>query len=145
MNVAVPQPIRVQTARDVLELLGEQINALRADLSLGTVERARTLGSLAGMPETIPESSLIGAAIAAEDTDARREVEKRKTHRALDLQHAVAGEKHRSRVGVDAADLLGLAAIGRRIGEKRQYFLLRVGRFVHAAGILLAGVHFCFR
>ena len=75
----------------------------------------------------------------------RRIVEKRKAHRALDLQRAVAGEKYRGRVGIDAPDFLKPAAIGRRIGEKRQYFLLRFGRVVHAAGILLADAHFCFR
>ena len=36
----------------------------------------------------------------------RRIIEKRKAHRALDLQRAVAGEKHRRRVGVDAPHLL---------------------------------------
>ena len=68
----------------------------------------------------------------------RGKIEKRKVHRALDFQHAVAGEKHRGRVGVDAADLLGLAAIGRRIGEKCQHVVLRFGRVVHAAKSLLA-------
>jgi hypothetical protein len=48
-KVSLPDPIRIQTARDVLSLLGEQINQLRADLSLGTVERARALGALAGV------------------------------------------------------------------------------------------------
>ena len=61
----LPEPIRVQTARDVLDLLGEQINVLRADLSLGTVERARTLGSLAGVALRAVETADLEARLAA--------------------------------------------------------------------------------
>jgi hypothetical protein len=64
-KVALPEPIRVQTARDVLELLAEQINLLRADLSLGTVERARTLGALAGVALRAVETADLEARLAA--------------------------------------------------------------------------------
>ena len=64
-KVALPDPIRVQTARDVLELLAEQINLLRADLSLGTVERARTLGALAGVALRAVETADLEARLAA--------------------------------------------------------------------------------
>ena len=37
-----------------------------------------------------------------------RKIEKRKAHRALDLQGAVAGEKHGRRVRIDAPDFLAL-------------------------------------
>ena len=63
----------------------------------------------------------------------RGKIEKRKAHRALDLQRAVAGEKHRGRVGVDAPDFFGPAAIGCGIGEKRQHVVLRNRCVVHAA------------
>jgi hypothetical protein len=62
---SLPDPIRIQTARDVLELLGEQINVLRADLSLGTVERARALGSLAGVALRAVETADLEARLAA--------------------------------------------------------------------------------
>lgn len=62
---AVPDEVRVQTARDVLALLEEQINLLRADLGLGTVERARTLGSLAGVALRAVETADLEARLAA--------------------------------------------------------------------------------
>src|SRR4051812_11138013 len=45
----VPLPFRLQTAADVLELLEEQVKAVRADKEAGTLEKARTIGYLAGM------------------------------------------------------------------------------------------------
>jgi hypothetical protein len=64
-KVALPEPIRVQTARDVLDLLGEQINLLRADASLGTIERARALGSLAGVALRAVETADLEARLVA--------------------------------------------------------------------------------
>ena len=46
----------------------------------------------------------------------RRIVEKRKAHGALDFQRAIAGEKHRRRMGIDALDRV--PAMACRIGEK---------------------------
>ena len=45
----VPIPFRLKTAADVLTLLEEQVGAVRADDSLTTIERARTIGYLAGV------------------------------------------------------------------------------------------------
>lgn len=64
-RVELPAPLRVQTARDVLDLLAEQINLLRADLSLGTVERARCLGGLAGVALRAVETADLEARLAA--------------------------------------------------------------------------------
>lgn len=64
-KAVLPEPIRVQTARDVLALLAEQINLLRSDLSLGTVERARTLGALAGVALRAVETADLEARLAA--------------------------------------------------------------------------------
>jgi hypothetical protein len=44
----VPAEFRLQTASDVLAMLGEQSEAVLNDAELGTVERARTIGYLAG-------------------------------------------------------------------------------------------------
>jgi hypothetical protein len=60
-------------------------------------------------------------------------IEKRKAHRALDLQRAVAGEKHGGCVRIDAPDFFGPAAIDSRIGEKRQHVVLRKRCVAHAA------------
>jgi hypothetical protein len=65
VKAELPAPVRIQTARDVLELLAEQINALRADLSLGTVERARCLGGLAGVTLRAVETANLEARLAA--------------------------------------------------------------------------------
>jgi hypothetical protein len=64
-KVMLPNPIRIQTARDVLELLGEQINLLRAELGIGTIERARTLGALAGVALRAVETADLEARLAA--------------------------------------------------------------------------------
>jgi len=49
VKVPIPTAVRVQTARDGLLLLEEQLNALRADAALGTLERARGIGALVGV------------------------------------------------------------------------------------------------
>ena len=46
VSLSLPAEVRVQTARDVLDLIAEQINAVRQDRSLRSVERARTVGAL---------------------------------------------------------------------------------------------------
>jgi hypothetical protein len=60
----------------------------------------------------------------------RRIVEKRETHRALDLERTLAGEEHRGRVGIDA--LYVLAAVGRGVGEKGQNLVLVARLLVQA-------------
>jgi hypothetical protein len=56
-------------------------------------------------------------------------VEKRKTHRALDLQRPILGEKDRGSVRVDAPNLL--PAMGCGIGKKGQHFFLAIGAIRH--------------
>lgn len=45
----VPLPFRLRTAHDVLALLGEQVQAVRDEQDAGTLEKARTIGYLAGI------------------------------------------------------------------------------------------------
>ena len=45
----VPLPFRLKTAADVLALLEEQVNAVRDDPDAGPLEKARTVGFLAGV------------------------------------------------------------------------------------------------
>ena len=45
----VPAEYRLATASDVLGMLGEQADAVLNDDEIGTVERARTIGYLAGV------------------------------------------------------------------------------------------------
>jgi hypothetical protein len=44
-----PAPRRLQTAQDVIDLLQEQVEALRAETRAGAVEKARALGYLASL------------------------------------------------------------------------------------------------
>ena len=44
-----PPPRQLQTAKDVIGLLQEQVEALRAETWVGPVEKARALGYLAGV------------------------------------------------------------------------------------------------
>jgi hypothetical protein len=45
----IPVEFRLKTAADVLALLEEQVNAVRADPDAGPAEKARTVGFLAGV------------------------------------------------------------------------------------------------
>jgi hypothetical protein len=45
----VPVPFRLRVAADVVALLEEQVGAVRADTGVGTLERARCIGYLAGV------------------------------------------------------------------------------------------------
>src|SRR5690606_20722629 len=74
----VPAPIRVETAQPGLELFAEQVNPRRTDESIGTVERARTIGYLAGVALR---------AIEAGDLAARIE----RLEQALEEERAAAG------------------------------------------------------
>ncbi|MBS4032638.1 MAG: hypothetical protein KGZ63_14650 [Clostridiales bacterium] len=44
----LPLPFKLKTARDILSLLEEQVNAVREDREAGTLEKARCIGYLAG-------------------------------------------------------------------------------------------------
>jgi hypothetical protein len=45
----MPLPFRLQTAQDVLNLLQEQVQAVRSDKRASKLEKARTVGYLAGV------------------------------------------------------------------------------------------------
>jgi hypothetical protein len=45
----IPPDVRLRTAADVLGLLEEQVAAVRADGGAGALEKARTIGFLAGV------------------------------------------------------------------------------------------------
>jgi hypothetical protein len=48
-NQAAPPPRRLQSAQDVIELLQEQAEALRASTQADAIQKARTLGFLANL------------------------------------------------------------------------------------------------
>ena len=56
-----PPPRRMQTAQDVIDLLQEQVETLRADTALGTVEKARALAYLAGVARKAIETGTLAA------------------------------------------------------------------------------------
>lgn len=45
----LPLPFRLKTAADVLELLADQVEAVRVEQKAGTLEKARTIGYLSGI------------------------------------------------------------------------------------------------
>jgi hypothetical protein len=45
----LPLPFRLQTAADVLALIEEQVEAVRSEAEAATLEKARTVGFLAGV------------------------------------------------------------------------------------------------
>ena len=65
LQIELPAPICLQTARDVLEMLTEEINSVRRDPGVGTLERARCVGSLAGIVLRAVETSQLEERLAA--------------------------------------------------------------------------------
>jgi hypothetical protein len=64
-QTAIPLPFRLKTAADVLTLLEEQVGAVRGDPKLTTVERARTVGYLAGVALRAIEAGDLAARVEA--------------------------------------------------------------------------------
>jgi hypothetical protein len=58
---AAPLPRRLQTAQDVIDLLEEQVQAVRANTGAGTLEKARAIASLAGVARKAIETGCLAA------------------------------------------------------------------------------------
>ena len=58
---STPPPRRLQTAQDVIDLLQEQVAAVRSDTWAGTVEKARAIGYLAGIARKAIETGQLAA------------------------------------------------------------------------------------
>ncbi len=56
-----PAPRRLHTAQDVIDLLHEQVEMLRAQRGAGSVQRARAIGYLAGIARKAIETSTLAA------------------------------------------------------------------------------------
>ena len=69
----VPLPFRLKTAQDVLALIEEQVNAVREEPEAGTLEKARTVGYLAGIAlKAVEVADLSGRVEALEQVLRRR-------------------------------------------------------------------------
>jgi hypothetical protein len=71
----IPPAVRLKTAADVLALLEEQVSAVRAAPDAGPLEKARTVGFLAGVALRTIESGDLAARLEAVEAvlKARRE------------------------------------------------------------------------
>src|SRR4051794_39344032 len=58
---ALPLPVRVQTAKDVLALVADQMAVVQAAEDASTCERARTIGTLAGVALRAIEAADVAA------------------------------------------------------------------------------------
>ena len=61
----LPVEFRLQTAYDILMLLGDQVRAVRDDESLGVLERARCIGFLASVALRAVEAADMTARVEA--------------------------------------------------------------------------------
>jgi hypothetical protein len=59
----LPLPFRLKTAADVLRLLEEQVEAVRAEPEAGALEKARAIGYLAGVALKAIEAGNLAARI----------------------------------------------------------------------------------
>ncbi len=64
----LPLPFRLKTAADVLQLLEEQVEAVRTEKKAGTLEKARTIGYLAGVALKAIEAGNLAARIEMLET-----------------------------------------------------------------------------
>ena len=64
----LPLPFRLKTASDVLQLLEEQVEAVRAEPAAGALEKARTIGYLAGVTLKAIEAGNLAARIEMLET-----------------------------------------------------------------------------
>ena len=64
-RLTLPVEFRAKTAADVLALLNEQLQTLRNDASLGSVERAKAVGYLAGISLRAIEAGDVAARLEA--------------------------------------------------------------------------------
>src|SRR4051794_1219009 len=71
-QAVVPIPFRLKTAADVLALLEEQVGAVRGDTTLSAVERARTIGYLAGVSLKAIETGDLAARLEAMEVTLKR-------------------------------------------------------------------------
>ena len=59
----VPIPFRLQTAQDVIDLLQEQVEAVRSETEAATLEKARAIGYLAGVALRAIEAGNLAARV----------------------------------------------------------------------------------
>ena len=64
-TAAIRLPFRLKTAADVLALLEEQVGAVRGDDAAGALEKARTIGYLAGIALKAIEAGDLAARLEA--------------------------------------------------------------------------------
>ena len=62
-TAVVPLSFRLQTAQDVIDLLQEQVQAVRRETEAGTLEKARTIGYLAGIALRAIEAGNLAARV----------------------------------------------------------------------------------
>lgn len=63
-GTVIPLPFRLRTAQDVLSLLARHVEAVEHDEDAGTLEKARTVGYLAGIALKAVEVTDLGARLA---------------------------------------------------------------------------------
>ena len=69
---AAPPPRRLQTAQDVIDLLQEQVEALRAETQADAIQKARALGYLADLARKAIETGSLAARIDALEGSMKR-------------------------------------------------------------------------
>ena len=68
----LPAEFRLQTAADVLALVEEQVAAVRTDAEAKTLEKARTIGFLAGVALKAVEAGNVAARLEAVEVALKR-------------------------------------------------------------------------
>ncbi len=68
----LPAEFRLQTAADVLALVEEQVAAVRSDAEAKTLEKARTIGFLAGVALKAVEAGNVAARLEAVEVALKR-------------------------------------------------------------------------
>jgi hypothetical protein len=63
LGTQAPAPRQLQTPQDILDLLHEQVEAIRSDVRAGPLEKARAIGYLAGLAHRAIETGTMAQRI----------------------------------------------------------------------------------
>jgi hypothetical protein len=82
---SIPPPFRLRTAQDILTLLAKHVEAVEHAEEVGTLEKARTVGYLAGIALKAVEVTDLGARLAKLEQAVAR-----KGHPVISLPHGTS-------------------------------------------------------
>lgn len=119
--VPIPPPVPLDVPTDVLALIAEQVNGVRADAEADSLERARTLGMLAGLAIRTMEARDLDARLEAVERVLKlRQQDEREANGADDQRESGVRGRSAARARIAADQLLPPQTPMRPAGRRRR-------------------------